>query len=379
MAGESFEDFGRRLQARFCTAEHFEFADSPEKLHRRLRRFLCNASDDGWLTSSIADIHRCVRLLPNYRGQPAWVGISVCEVNFHRDPALPHIARSDGAWFDFGLILEQSGRGSRLLASHYEIRFPPGWGPRFLRLDLNLPEHANQDDGLRSHWHPASDDLLLPAPILAPLDALQLMVRGLRQPAARNPRMKGRVDGGTPRLTLADGTLDHILRRLLTELAQPFESVESSPRKALRPLYTTDPLFEDAHVALPDLVSACIHIADTYGAGRLSMPVGRPDRAEYLHWMLVAQHLLAPLVEPLWLARLDDPGAEASLGIRNALSEHLRRVGAALAGRDYLMGPLTAADILLGSVLDLAADLGLIPSDSPITGWLTRLRDRASW
>jgi hypothetical protein len=100
--------------------------------------------------------------------------------NQERDRSLRHFARDDGAWFDFSITVREHGRQLTLLAYDFEIRFPPGTGTPFLRFDLNLPEHRNEDRELRAHMHPGSDDIIAPAPMMRPSELLTLFIDGLR-------------------------------------------------------------------------------------------------------------------------------------------------------------------------------------------------------
>jgi hypothetical protein len=101
--------------------------------------------------------------------------------NFDRNPAIPHLRRLDGAWFDFRFIVEDRPAGTPLaiLAYNCEVRFPTSAnreGPSWLRLDLNLPGQRRANDGLRAHLHPSTDEWSIPAPKVTPLEALDVLV-----------------------------------------------------------------------------------------------------------------------------------------------------------------------------------------------------------
>lgn len=74
------------------------------------------------------------------------------------------------------------------MAYDFEIRLPPMMGVPFLRFDYNLPDHRNEARELRCHLHPGCDDILLPAPLLSPLEMLTFFVEKLRLPEARRGR-----------------------------------------------------------------------------------------------------------------------------------------------------------------------------------------------
>ncbi|WP_437765087.1 hypothetical protein WMF27_31820 [Sorangium sp. So ce281] len=105
--------------------------------------------------------------------------------DFRREPESAHLVRGDGAWIHFTITVNWDGRKRlSLIAYDFEIVFPPGHSPRFIRVDLNEPGHENETRELRSHIHPGNDDLLLPAPVLAPAEILHYFLHGLR---ARDP------------------------------------------------------------------------------------------------------------------------------------------------------------------------------------------------
>jgi len=81
------------------------------------------------------------------------------EKNQPRDRGIPHFRRSDEAWFDFSITVRERNGQLELLAYNFEIRFPPGMGVPFLRLDLNLPGHHNDVRDLRCHLHPGSEHM----------------------------------------------------------------------------------------------------------------------------------------------------------------------------------------------------------------------------
>ena len=60
----------------------------------------------------------------------------------------------------------------------------------FLRFDLNLPAHRNEERELRSHLHLGCEDVLSPAPLMSPREILALFINGLRLPEASAHRKR---------------------------------------------------------------------------------------------------------------------------------------------------------------------------------------------
>jgi hypothetical protein len=101
--------------------------------------------------------------------------------NFQRvkDAGFKYFACNDGAWFDFALTLKESSRLT-LIAYNFEIRFPEEFAAKFIRFDLNPPDQANEERGLRAHMHPGSDDISVPYFIMDPLELLRMMIHTFR-------------------------------------------------------------------------------------------------------------------------------------------------------------------------------------------------------
>jgi hypothetical protein len=170
-------------------------------LERELRGVLRKASDVSVLRTPPQEILQLVRILseppPNVAKQLRDRDLlrnAFCIVggdkNQDRDRRLRHFTRDDDAWFDFTITVREEHGQLTLLAYDFEIRFPPAGGAPFLRFDLNLPEHRNEDRELRSHMHPGSDDIILPWPRMSPTEALTMLVHDLRR-AANRPKPRG--------------------------------------------------------------------------------------------------------------------------------------------------------------------------------------------
>lgn len=182
----------------YATTRPLTLETDARRLWQSLRVLLIKASNAKKIKTAPGDIARHVLLLdeppPRVRTQLQKKGLhqdASCivlgnEKNQSRDRALPHIERNDGAWFDFTITVRKGKGTLELLAYDFELRLPPGMGAPFLRFDLNLPRHDNDDRELRCHLHPGFDDILLPAPLMSPTELLTLFidhVRPLRETA----------------------------------------------------------------------------------------------------------------------------------------------------------------------------------------------------
>lgn len=178
-------------------ARKLELPSRAKELLRDLRKRLVRASETGMRHTSLNEIFQRVQLLdeppPTVANELRARGLlenAYCIVggdkNQKRDRGVSHLVREDDAWFDFTITVREHARELELLAYNFEIRFPSAMGSPFLRFDLNLPEHRNEDRELRSHMHPGSDEVQVPAPLMSPTEIIALFVDGLRRPANRD-------------------------------------------------------------------------------------------------------------------------------------------------------------------------------------------------
>jgi hypothetical protein len=104
------------------------------------------------------------------------------ERNFKRRRDLAHFERRDGCWFDFAITLKQTKKSAEVIGFNFEIRFPDNVPVRFIRFDFNLPEHDNEERGMRFHIHPGCDDFMVNAPPMSPIEILNLFLYGFDIP-----------------------------------------------------------------------------------------------------------------------------------------------------------------------------------------------------
>jgi hypothetical protein len=155
-----------------------------QKIVQRIKRTLLKAYDDDFLETPQAKIHEFVPK-PIVEGDKVKItgGLVDGKKPFARMPDQARIKRWDGAWLHFTLTLRCSEKGKKLVeelwAYDFELVFPDGHSPAFVRFDLNEPGHENEGREIRSHMHPANDDLLVPAPVMSPEELLDVLIRRL--------------------------------------------------------------------------------------------------------------------------------------------------------------------------------------------------------
>ncbi len=109
---------------------------------------------------------------------------------------------------------------------------------------------------------------------------------------------------------------------------------------------------------------------------RLNPPPGTPERAEYVRWLVLATTALQPAVVEAMLAR-ETGDADALASAREAFLRHADAVERALEanqGSGHLVGDsLTAADLVVGSVVSWAASLGLVDPSAKLAEYARKV------
>ncbi|MBI4953787.1 MAG: hypothetical protein HY908_17310 [Myxococcales bacterium] len=149
----------------------------PSQLHGAIRARLSRAFDDGDLETPLHDIMKHVRLMPPPPNAPGDAqGIVGGVKDYKRRPESARLVRRDGAWFHFTITV-RAGHDALLYVLGYDFELVLlNTVPPFVRFDLNLPGLAQSSHEPRSHVHPGHDEIRLPAPVLDPLEAIELML-----------------------------------------------------------------------------------------------------------------------------------------------------------------------------------------------------------
>jgi hypothetical protein len=194
MANEALPHHEQGIQNRVLSIWPAWELKKPADLLMKLKGILFAASNEEKLASSQNDIQKWVKLDPEKQdnGQlPAARDYVIVggEKDFRREPGKARLKRDDGAWIHFTITVRWDGAATlELMAQDFEIVFPEGHHPPFVRVDLNLPGHENEHRELRSHLHPGNDDLQLPAPVMSPPEILQFFIDRLRPRNVDKPR-----------------------------------------------------------------------------------------------------------------------------------------------------------------------------------------------
>ena len=141
------------------------------------------------------------------------------------------------------------------------------------------------------------------------------------------------------------------------------------------------PVLEDGEIRIFESGAIVQYVLAKYGDGRLVPDTGAPAFADYLQWLHYAEGMLMPpvntiVVETIILPEDKRDPANVDRATR-LLTRMLGAVDKALAGRDYLAGDFSGADIMTGHASIVAARLGADIADKPnLAAYIDRLRAR---
>ncbi|KQW73394.1 glutathione S-transferase [Phenylobacterium sp. Root77] len=177
---------------------------------------------------------------------------------------------------------------------------------------------------------------------------------------------------------------------LLEELELPYEikayqrdaTTRLAPPEltAVHPLGKSPVVTEDG-ATIAESGAIIDYILRHHGAGRLAPPVGTPDHEAHQQWLHYAEgSAMLPLMLNMYVARLGEAGAPLHPRIQGEIANHLGYVDSALAGRDYLMGSeLSAADIQMSFVGEVAGAFGLFETYPNVAAWVRRFQARPAY
>ena len=184
---------------------------------------------------------------------------------------------------------------------------------------------------------------------------------------------------------------------LFNELGLPYEleTFQLGERKmrapeylAIHPLGRVPALEDDDGTCLFESGAIVQYVLAKYADGRLQPTPASADFAPYLQWLHYAEGMIMPpvntiVVETLLLApdRRNQGNVDRAVKL---LGRMLEAVETRLAGREFLAGEFSGADIMTGHATIVAAKLGADVSDKPnVRDYIQRLTARpalaAAW
>lgn len=177
---------------------------------------------------------------------------------------------------------------------------------------------------------------------------------------------------------------------LLEELGLPYEIVPyqrdaqtnlaPDELRAIHPLGKS-PVLRDGGQVVIESGAIVEYLVRRYGNGRLAPPESSPEWVAYLQWMHYAEgSAMLPLMLRLYLGRLGDAGAPLAPRVTSEIENHIGYLNASLGSREYFVGTaLTAADIQLSFVVQVAAMLHGLQAFPNLERFLTRIHARPAY
>lgn len=176
---------------------------------------------------------------------------------------------------------------------------------------------------------------------------------------------------------------------LLEELGLPYElermtlgdkAMRAPEYLAVHPLGRV-PALVDGDVTITESGAIVEYVLARYGKGRLVPDQDGPDFAQYLQWLHFAEGMIMPQINVIMVENVFlPPERRNEVNVKRAtklLNQMLAAVDAHMAGRDYLAGDFSGADIMCGHAVVVSERLGGEFSDKPnLAPYVARLTAR---
>ncbi|MEM1435028.1 MAG: glutathione S-transferase family protein [Pseudomonadota bacterium] len=179
---------------------------------------------------------------------------------------------------------------------------------------------------------------------------------------------------------------------LLEELELPYElnrmdfhpkDLKSDEHRMRHPLGRV-PVLEDGDVTIYESGAIVEYIIERHKNGGLKPPVDAPEFPAYLQWFHYCEGMVMPPVNTIVVHTLllpPDRRDETALGqARKLLNKALQPVDEALAGKEYLIGDFSAADVMLGHACFMSNRLGAVDDAmTNLKGYVERVAARPAF
>jgi len=141
------------------------------------------------------------------------------------------------------------------------------------------------------------------------------------------------------------------------------------------------PTLKDGDTTIFESGAIVQYVLAKYGNGRLVPAVSSPEFPVYLQWLHYAEGMIMPPVNSIVVETILLPPERRNQGnvdrATKLLSRMLSAVNEGLAGREYLAGEFSGADIMTGHACTVATRLGADISDkSNVKAYVERLNAR---
>ena len=179
---------------------------------------------------------------------------------------------------------------------------------------------------------------------------------------------------------------------LLEELELPYElnrmdfhpkDLKSDAHRARHPLGRV-PVLDDGEVSIYESGAIIEYVLERHKNGGLKPAIDSPLFPEYLQWFHYCEGMVMPPVNTIVVHTVLLPPEkrdETALGqAQRLVTRALAPVNEALAGRDYLIGDFSAADLMLGHAVFMSNRLGCVNDEmANIKQYIERVEQRPAF
>ena len=161
------------------------------------------------------------------------------------------------------------------------------------------------------------------------------------------------------------------------------KDLKSDEHRARHPLGRV-PVLDDGDVRIYESGAIVEYVIERHKNGGLKPEVSDPLYPEYLQWFHYCEGMVMPPVNTIVVQTLllpPDRRDETVLGqAQRLLAKALEPVDESLAGRDYLIGAFSAADVMLGHACFMSNRLGCVSDEmANLKGYVERVSERPAF
>ena len=161
------------------------------------------------------------------------------------------------------------------------------------------------------------------------------------------------------------------------------KDLKSDEHRARHPLGRV-PVLDDGDVRIYESGAIVEYVIERHKNGGLKPEVSDPLYPEYLQWFHYCEGMVMPPVNTIVVQTLllpPDRRDETVLGqAQRLLAKALEPVDESLAGRDYLIGEFSAADVMLGHACFMSNRLGCVSEEmANLKGYVERISQRPAF
>ena len=161
------------------------------------------------------------------------------------------------------------------------------------------------------------------------------------------------------------------------------KDLKSDEHRARHPLGRV-PVLDDGDVRIYESGAIVEYVIERHKNGGLKPEISDPLYPEYLQWFHYCEGMVMPPVNTIVVQTLllpPDRRDETVLGqAQRLLAKALEPLDESLAGRDYLIGAFSAADVMLGHACFMSNRLGCVSEEmANLKGYVERISERPAF